>query len=248
MGYNLYVGDLHGNIYAFEKAVEQFEKENLDKLIFIGDYCDDWQRTNVEILYLLKELIEYKKKNPTKVFLLLGNHDIQYYHFPEQAYRCKGFNVDILHDLHIMFRDNKDLFQMAYLDGKYLASHAGITKAWFRRYFDRICYWANKLDLKLETQLDQVLTDINNGPDAWILHTVGYSRGGIGFGGPTWADKSELTEHLGIPNYHHIVGHTPVPDIKEESYFRTSNESKMYSDMTFIDCLRSELKFLKMKI
>lgn len=247
MSYNLYVGDLHGNIYAFEKAVEQFEKEKLDKLIFIGDYCDDRERTNVEILYLVEQLIKYKKENMDRVFLLLGNHDIQNYHFPEQAYRCSGFRPEMVHDLHILFRDNKDLFQIAHLDGKYLASHAGITKKWFERYFDRIGYWADRLDLDLETQLDKVLTHINNSSDAWILHTVGYPRGGLGFGGPTWADESEMIEYLGIAPYHHIVGHTSVQSIREETHFKTSKNNKYISDMTFIDCLRYELKFLKVK-
>ncbi len=74
----LYCGDLHGNLFAFEQAVETFEKEKLDVLCFMGDYVDSKHATDTEILHLLKGVIEYKTANPAKVILLTGNHIFGY--------------------------------------------------------------------------------------------------------------------------------------------------------------------------
>lgn len=232
---NMYVGDIHGELYLLENAIEEFELKKYDKLIFIGDYVDSHDCTDVEILHLLNQLIEYKKANPTKVFLLLGNHDWQYYHLFNDEFRCSGFRNNISKELYKLFQDNKDLFQIAHKDGEYLATHAGISKKWWGRYYDRLLYYAEK-HLDMKGDFDTILNTIKDTPDRWILGTVGQLRGGWGYGGPIWADKSELGTHESSKIWKQIVGHSRVPDITT------------VSNVTFIDCLHKKLNFFTVNL
>lgn len=77
----LYCGDLHGDIFSLEQAIEKFEEVKLDVICFMGDYMDSRNKTDIEILYLLNNIIQYKKANPTKVILLLGNHIFGYFKY-----------------------------------------------------------------------------------------------------------------------------------------------------------------------
>ena len=69
----LILGDIHGRTIW----KEIIEKENPDKVIFLGDYVDTHQfispRDQIENL---EEILTYKEKNPDKVILLRGNHKI----------------------------------------------------------------------------------------------------------------------------------------------------------------------------
>lgn len=229
---DLYCGDLHGNLYAFEKAIDQFEKGNYNKLIFIGDYVDSFDYTDVEMVHLLSQLIEYKKSNFNKVECLLGNHDWQYYYLYNHEFRCSGFRNNIAQQLYKMFQDNKDLFKIAYKKGKCLATHAGISNKWYNRYYDRLLYYAEK-HLDIKGDFDIILNSIKDSNDNWILSTVGSKRGGWGTGGPLWADKSEMSKYESCKIWKQIVGHTPI-----------GKEFITVEDVIFIDCLRDNIKFL----
>ena len=50
-----------------------------DQIVFVGDYVDSYDLSNVLILDNLKKILLFKKALPDKVVLLLGNHDIQYF-------------------------------------------------------------------------------------------------------------------------------------------------------------------------
>lgn len=232
---NMYVGDLHGEIYLFENAIEEFEVKKYDKLIFIGDYVDSHTCTDVEIIHLLNLVIEYKKKYPNKVECLLGNHDWQYYHINNDEFRCSGRRRNIELELYDIFNSNRDLFKIAYKQGEYLATHAGISKNWYGRYYDRLLYYCKK-HLDIKGDFDTVLNIIKDTPDKWILGTVGKLRGGWGYGGPMWADKSELGTYESSKIFKQIVGHSRVSDITT------------VDNVTFIDCLHKKLNFFTVNL
>ena len=52
--------------------------KNYDKVVFLGDYVDSFTISNIASYENLKDIIRLKKRDPNKVVLLLGNHDIQY--------------------------------------------------------------------------------------------------------------------------------------------------------------------------
>lgn len=237
---SMYVGDLHGRIGCFESAIEKFEKSGLERLVLMGDYMDSFDCTSTEILYLLQQVIEYKKSKPQQVILLLGNHDIQYIYSPD--YRCSGHRPEIQYDAYKLFRDNEPSFQIAWLNGDYMATHAGILSNWYYTYNNRLHYYQEKFGIDKIASLDVLLNAINRTSDNWILNTVHSKRGGsVGsIGGPLWADMTEIKERKVMHRYSHIVGHNPVPSIIVEQ--NTEN-----SEVVFTDCLGSKEEFFTLK-
>jgi len=69
----LTIGDLQG-LPDWKKA----NPEDFDLIIFLGDYLDSPIVKDKDMITNLKEIISLKKKNPEKVKLLLGNHEISY--------------------------------------------------------------------------------------------------------------------------------------------------------------------------
>ena len=242
---SLYVGDLHGDIYAFEKAVEKFEQLGLEKLVLMGDYVDHWERLDVEIVHLLNTIIQYKTNNPSKVILLIGNHDLQYW-YTDTIYRCSGFRLSIAQSLQRMFQINAKLFQISFKNGDFIATHAGITKAWFNKYHRLIEHWGSTsgiYDLEgLTKDVDLVLNHIWYTKDRYVLAEVPEVRQGNagGIGGPIWADMSELMKYELIDNVNQIVGHNRVERI-------TAVTKKKGQVIVFTDCLSKEVEFLTLK-
>lgn len=237
----IYVGDLHGKIWAFEEAVKKFEDENLEKLVLLGDYVDSYDCTDVEIVHLLNQIIDYKKANKKKVVCLLGNHDMQYIHPPD--YGCSGKRNTIKDELYDLFSKNHDLFQIAFRNGDFFSTHAGILSSWLEKYNDRLHYYADKLHIDRVDDLDILLNAINETSDRWILNTVPMIRGGLrgSIGGPIWADITEIKSGTGcLYKYTQIVGHNKVPTIEKYQH-------KGGPTIIFTDCLDSSTEYLTLK-
>lgn len=196
------IGDIHARQYW-----KEVDPEKYDRIIFVGDYVDQfYPTTDTEIETNLLEIIEFKKKYPEKVILLLGNHDIQYM-FLDEGYGCSGFRPTQARQLRMIFNHNKDLFKVAYQIENYIWSHAGISYRW---------YDYNKEDIeRVQKEFNCVnLADTFNHmlwlKENRLLHQVGKKRGGrYPSGGITWADRFETMENY-IDGYHQIVGHTPI--------------------------------------
>src|SRR5690606_31273954 len=114
------IGDLHGR-----SVWQKIPFDHYDIIVFLGDYVDSVQFSEKEILDNFKAVIALKKSLPNKVILLLGNHDIQYLHYPK--YPCSGFNPIMQKTLTEIYIQNKNLFQVAYQMKSHLFSHAGIS-------------------------------------------------------------------------------------------------------------------------
>ena len=65
----LFVGDVHNHKYMF-KDVERLDAQyNFDKIVFVGDYVDDWNTTNHESLETLEidfDVIDFIQSNGSK--------------------------------------------------------------------------------------------------------------------------------------------------------------------------------------
>jgi len=118
------IGDIHGR-----DSWQRVNTKLYEKVIFLGDYVDSHTLSDFTILENFKKIISLKKRNPEKVILLLGNHDVHYLHYPR--FECSGFRKTMQPELSALFRRNADLFQVAYQKDNYLFTHAGVTNNWY---------------------------------------------------------------------------------------------------------------------
>ena len=82
------VGDIHGR--GFWKEVVEKEKD-FDKFIFMGDYFDNFPpMTQREIQENFAQILAFKKMNPDRVVMLIGNHD---YHYIFEGQKYSGYNA-----------------------------------------------------------------------------------------------------------------------------------------------------------
>jgi len=190
------IGDIHGK--DFWEAVNPDE---YDFIVFVGDYTDSFDRRNVEIKVNLLKIIELYYKYPDKVKLLLGNHDLPYF-WGKPDPGLSGHRPVAIWDLHIIFRDNRKLFQAAFQIDNYIWTHAGIHRGWYNKYIpDAIKEY--ELTGNLAEQLNH-LFEINFPPLFVISH---YRGGSAREGGPFWADWREIYTKP-LQGYHQIFGHT----------------------------------------
>jgi predicted MPP superfamily phosphohydrolase len=228
----LTIGDLHG-----ENTWKDLSFDLYDKVVFIGDYVDSFTESDEDISSNLINIIEIKKKNTEKVELLLGNHDIQYL-YPVGRYRCSGYRPSMQITLQTLFEENKELFQIAYQYKNYLWTHAGVSNGWYGRFWQE----TNEL-LFSKFEVSTIAEKLNRAYYTRFIDTimaVGRSRSGTcKFGGPLWADKSELIDTF-ILELHQIAGHSPIAKIITIS-------DRDNSSITFVDCLGSELDFYEIE-
>lgn len=227
------IGDLHG-----KHCWKQVDVNKFDKVIFIGDFVDAWHETNDKIFNNLLDIIQLKRDFPDKVILLLGNHCCQYVYYPH--FRCSGFRPEAQPDLTSLFKGNRSLFQMAYQEGNYLFTHAGVSNSWLKKYQEEIDRYTKKFDLKTLADAFNVISETK---DNWILHEFGPKRGGLrgDYGGVTWADIDETRNDF-IPNFHQVCGHTPI---KEITTFVNEGEN---SSITYIDVLDKKTEFYEIEL
>lgn len=120
------IGDIHGRT-MWRTILGRHE--DADKIVFIGDYVDTHEDiTGVEQANNLEAIIKLKQDNPSKVVLLVGNHDYQYWPGVLDE-RYSGYQHRMAPTFQFMFNEAKDLFQMCYVDeNEIVYSHAGFTE------------------------------------------------------------------------------------------------------------------------
>jgi len=222
------ISDLHG-----KDCWKQIDFNLYEKVIFTGDYTDSYTLSNEVIYNSLLQLIRVKKVNPEKVILLLGNHDIQYLFFPN--FRCTGFRPESQRDLTALFLLNKECFQVAFQQGNYLFTHAGVSNSWVNQYSD-----LKEAFKREKNSMSDALNKVYHSENYYSLFDVGKVRGGtFKFGGILWADESETSRDY-FKGVHQVVGHTPMENIK------TFGDSD--SSITYIDVLNARIEFYELSI
>lgn len=122
----LVLGDIHGrNIWK-----DIINKENPDRVIFLGDYVSTHENiTAKEQIDNMKEIFDYKDEHPQTI-LLRGNHDLQHlgYYWAE----CSGFFREVEKLMIPMREDYLDRTQWIHIEGNTVFSHAGISEVWLK--------------------------------------------------------------------------------------------------------------------
>jgi len=222
----LAVGDIHTHLPVILKVERHLDE--FDKVVFLGDYVDDWDASPEASYNTIKKLIRLKEKYPDKIELLTGNHCLSEYLAGE--FRCSGFK-EITHQLVKNLYKTKDsgnvpLFQPAYSKGNILFTHAGITKTYWKDLQLLIknhypsCQEILNLPLTLAGKISNILglawlNHFSNRDDKLFqtFHQAGAYRGGFGTPSFVWADKEELLKDP-LPKLHQVVGHSPVKTVE----------------------------------
>lgn len=196
------LGDIHG-INTWKKVVKD---NTFDVCVFVGDYFDSFDVDTDTQIANFKEIIEFKKQNYDKVLLLMGNHDLHYLLKDEQY---SGFQYYRQHDIQMELLaaiTHEPLIHNVVVEGKYLFSHAGVTKTWAE---------ANKVDL------NDMPYSINELPLQAFAFNHNRDKSNTGehkSQGPMWVRPASLKEDA-IEGYTQIVGHTRQSSIKIEENF-----------------------------
>ncbi len=222
----LIISDLHLNWRMADKIIKH---ESPDKIVFLGDYFDDFYDTphdNLTMANWLKNSLD----QPNRVHIM-GNHDI-HYAIANKSYKCSGYHSekDFLINSVIKLDDWKKMPLFVWIDN-WLCSHAGVHlnlfklnkgKEDFKTWLENECYAALKIAFI-------------GGPPEPILQ-AGYSRGGGSpVGGIIWCDQREFRS---IPGVNQIFGHTPL----EKPRWMNSGISNMdkYSQNLCLDVSHSQ--------
>ena len=180
------IPDIHNKWFQAEEIID---KENADKIVFLGDYFDsigDTLDTTHQTALWLKDSM--KKSNRTH---LMGNHDLSYF---DSNYRCAGFSEGKLYAIRSTGLKLGRLNTFCWVDD-WLCTHAGLSYEFYQFY--------NPLSYNVDTFLNKMMDD-----EEWTykLFAVSNYRGGSWpYSGPLWCDYDEFKD---IPGIKQIFGHT----------------------------------------
>lgn len=199
------LGDTHGrNIW--KQIVNKHYDENC-KFVFIGDYFDSYDIDRDAQYNNFLDIITFKKENPERVELLLGNHDIHYLPFIDSI--SSGFSGNFKTKIQFNLKQLYDekVLQLAYgleqKGRKFLMTHAGVSQVWL----DEVC------ENTLFELTDNLANDVNelffskptvfNFNPSSTRDRSGTSRCQT----PVWIRPTTL-KYCKVKGYTHVVGHT----------------------------------------
>ena len=229
----LVLPDVHGRKF-WRKAVAN-NIGQVDKVIFLGDYLDPYQNEIKEnsdsmecndfedcqgLLNMLNDIISLKKNEPDKYILLTGNHTDSYIWSNFQAAtrtdkrNWKKYNK--------FFSENLNLFNLVWIEGNCIFSHAGISQGWAKRVWKKFRYpesaYKSIMDVALALN-DIPLTKVSNEYIQLISNISYYRWGDALYGSCEWADLREHVNMIestttivpkGEDRIFQIFGHTQV--------------------------------------
>lgn len=129
------MGDIHENMIAFKKALEDSKKQKVDKYLFLGDYITDGDNPN-EILDLVRKYADYAIKGNRENYIL--NHTFKrknYANYKNLTYtynKLNKSNMDYIKSL-------KDNLLIEIQNKKILMIHADIYYNKYKLDIDKIC-------------------------------------------------------------------------------------------------------------
>lgn len=215
----LIVGDMHLKQVPMCTYIDTLldSDPQINRIVFTGDYVDDWNDTfqyNLKKLYYFIDWIINTRRRNIEVELLFGNHDFGYLRL-NKSYGSQRSKSEI--DAISSVLSKLDLKIYTIINDSYLVTHAGLCNIWVNKYMKLESY-----DLKsICNELDRLYET-----DYQCFDTAGYLRGGNGIPSPLWADRQELKKD-NISTINQIVGHSPVISVQVNHF--------NYSDLVFCD-------------
>ncbi len=216
------ISDLHNRVAWVEEALSSPKLQPYDRVVFLGDYFDDFNDTAEDIIRAASWLKASLHK-PNRIHLI-GTHDI-WYRFPwnpeiaasgntqEKAQIIKG----------ILDKDDWNLLKMYHYEQGYLMTHAGVHPSLITAYVRErskedempvLLTGKEIVDKVIKPATDEALAHAGTKQSEWI--GAGYARNGNQpVGGILWLDWT--LEFRPVPHLNQIVGHTELkrPGVKK---------------------------------
>lgn len=192
------VADSHGSSVPLGIAQENLERS--DKIIFLGDFFDHEEKDYREQKQNFLDVINFKKNYSEKVVVLIGNHDANYI-LPD----LHKWQPEHENEIESLILKNLDLIDFAYLEDRWLFSHAGFSEIWMHNQL--ACNSVSKDLIEL----------LNNQFHDGVFENLRFT-GISGYGdevtqNPLWIRPESLMKSA-VCGVNQVVGHTEVPDDK----------------------------------
>ena len=207
----LVLPDIHGRKF-WEEPCQNIE--SFDKVVFLGDYLDPYDFEGISVQDAIdnfKEIIDLKKRHKDKIILLLGNHDMPYFSNTYLGFSLWHCRHSVMHhsEIHKLFKNNSDLFQIAYVHDDILFTHAGVESGWLYKVVE--C--DTKKDINGICSTLNSLTDSNDGLK--LLYCITSERGGRDrYGSCIWSDIHDIMwDNLSPTDENNVV--YPIHKIKQ---------------------------------
>jgi hypothetical protein len=204
MSKTLIVPDIHDKISIVQHILE---KEKWDRVVFEGDFFDDFptgQKEATLTARYLKSII-----NDERFTFLLGNHDIHYLWPYLGSVRCSGYekikSAAVEREL-VDLPEIRKRFKLYCWVDDWLVSHAGVSAGLLPDKFDMANFkeW-------LETETQNCWKMLGQGNIHKFL-AAGRDRGGHAWtGGLNWCDWNSF---VAIANTNQLVGHSIGRDVR----------------------------------
>lgn len=240
----LFVGDVHNHQYMFDDVMKLDNKYKFDRIIFTGDYVDDWFTDNHDSLKTLETVLTLKNSNPNKYTFCIGNHEMSYLGHP-----CSGHRFELDYLVQQKLVENIDCFDfyasVELNDKEYVCSHAGFTNDYVRHILKGKDKWKENIDIMNSKKL----ASLN------LLNLVSEYRGGMSdFSSFVWTDRVEHNQLNLVEEpilKYQIIGHSPVMKINLDKDFifidthSTYRDGSKYGDQSYL--IWDEYKFITIK-
>jgi len=220
------IGNLEGRYEVAERAMDAFINEGFDKIVFMGDYVHSPMRQNSDVIHTLATLSEFKKQYGDKVILLYGDQELDYINFPNRENH--NVRTDLVMQVKNYFTKHQSEYDIAYKEGKYLFTHAGLTRRWFMSnegsMFNILHNTTDYGDLRAHIE-DVLNTMFYSHMSELTKMKIGEKDGlQVGFGSPCTATREELINEMPLIGYHQITSHSPVYSMTRCAVFTKNGE------------------------
>lgn len=214
------IGDTHGR--DLWKIISTIESD-ADKFIFIGDYFDSRDDIDVSAqIENFKKILEFKKENPDKVFLMIGNHDFHYLKGCGETY--SGYQQYAAMDINEVLQPalTSGHLQICHVYDDYIFSHAGLTQTWCENNDIDLYNIEESVNVKFMKSMESFRFEYGENLDR---------SGDDVTQSPIWVRIPSLLKDM-VKGFTYVIGHTMI------------KEMHMANNIIAIDCLGTSKEYL----
>ena len=204
----LIIPDRHHRVDEAEKIIKAVGP---DRIIFLGDYFDDFNDTADDVRHTA-EWLEWSVQQPNRIHLW-GNHDPQYA-YTYRTFQCSGYaqwKYWVVQEV-LDFKTWDKLIWYHFLDDTFLLTHGGLHQHWLPEDIQKLHTDRPLFHKRIGEFLDNAIRDgfrlAAEGVRHWSLSAGGSRGGSQRVGGIHWCDYQR--EFHPIRGLNQIVGHTPT--------------------------------------